>query len=64
MASLRKRKGSNVWQAQYYVPDANTRAVVWLADFGGEVLRRHKAAWGLALWWWKPALRLSKASAS
>lgn len=24
MASLRKRKGSNVWQAQYYVPDANT----------------------------------------
>ena len=24
MASLRKRKGSNVWQAQYYVPDAKT----------------------------------------
>jgi integrase len=24
MASLRKRKGSNVWQAQYYVPDAET----------------------------------------
>jgi integrase len=24
MASLRKRKGSNVWQAQYYVPDANS----------------------------------------
>ncbi len=24
MASLRKRKGSNVWQAQYNVPDAST----------------------------------------
>jgi integrase len=24
MASLRKRKGSNVWQAQYYVPDPET----------------------------------------
>lgn len=24
MASLRKRKGSNVWQAQYYVPDPDT----------------------------------------
>jgi integrase len=24
MASLRKRKGSNVWQAQYYIPDPET----------------------------------------
>jgi len=43
MASLRKRKGSNVWQAQYYVPDAGTGGLarynghldaflVWLGD--------------------------------
>ena len=27
-------------------------------------MRRRRAAWGLALWWWKPALRLSKTSVS
>jgi integrase len=40
MASLRKRKGSNVWQAQYYVPDSETGSLKQVRKSTGQTNKK------------------------
>ncbi|MEP4079567.1 tyrosine-type recombinase/integrase [Haloferula sp.] len=49
MASLRKRKGSNVWQAQYYVPDTEAGGLKQVRKSTGQTNRKKAIAAAIEL---------------